>query len=211
MLHRAADMLPAMQGDAVATAVRMTVHDWADMPEDDPGELCDGLLEDEEDVGVMHEIAVVWLAVQLRTWVVARGGVAFASGVKYALSNVRGRKPDASVFFPEHSALPCRGAVTIPPDIAVEILSPFAADQRRDRIAKLADYAAFGVRFYWLLDPSARTFEILELGADGRYVHVLGASEGKLLQVPGCAGLTLDLDELWREIDQLAPESEPGG
>lgn len=204
-------MLPAMQGKAVTTAARMTVHDWAAMPEDEPGELCDGLLEDEEDVGVMHETAVAWLGALLRTWTVALGGVAFASGVKYALSNLRGRKPDLSVFFPERPALPRRGAVTIPPDIAIEILSHAAADQRRDRIAKLADYAAFGVRFYWLLDPAARLFEILELGADGRYVHVLGDSEGELLQIPGCAGLTLDLDELWREIDQLAPESEPGG
>lgn len=194
-----------MQDDAVTTAMRMTVHDWAAMPEDDPGELCDGLLEDEEDVGVMHETAVVWLGTLLRTWVIPWGGFAFASGVKFALSNLRGRKPDLSVFFPGRPALPRRGPVTIPPDIAVEIVSPAAADQRRDRIAKLADYAAFGVHFYWLLDPSARTFEILELGADGRYVHVLGASEGKLLQIPGCEGLTLDLDELWREIDRLEP------
>lgn len=202
-------MLHAMQGDAVATVKRMTVHDWAAMPEDDPGELCDGLLEDEEDVGVMHETAVVWLGALLRTWIVALGGCAFASGVKYALSNVRGRKPDVSVFFPGRPALPRRGAVTIPPDIAVEILSPVAADRRRDRIVKLADYASFGVPFYWMLDPTARTFEILELRTDGRYVHALGASEGKLLQIPGCAGLTLDLDNLWHEIDQLAPENSP--
>jgi Uma2 family endonuclease len=152
-----------------------------------------------------HEAAVAWVLVALRMWVVALGGSAFASEVKYALSNLRGRKPDVSAFFPGRPARPRRGAVAIPPDIAVEIVSPGAADQRRDRIAKLADYAAFGVRFYWLLDPSARTFEILERGVDGRYVHVLGASEGKLLQVPGCEGLALDLDELWREIDRLEP------
>jgi hypothetical protein len=60
-----------------------------------------------------------------------------------------------------------------------------------------------------LLDPTARTFEILELSEDGRYLHVLGASEGRLLQIPGCAGLTLDLDELWRQIDRHAPENPP--
>lgn len=195
-----------MQPMATATNPgRMTVHEWAAMPEDEPGELCDGVLVEEEVADLMHETAVAWFLVALRVWVVALGGSAFASEAKFALSNLRGRKPDLSVFFPGRPALPRRGPVTIPPDIAVEIVSPAAADQRRDRIAKLADYAAFGVRFYWLLDPSARTFEILELGADGRYVHVLGASEGKLLQIPGCEGLAVDLDELWREIDRLEP------
>jgi Uma2 family endonuclease len=137
---------------------------------------------------------------------VALGGFAFGSEAKYALSDLRGRKPDLSVFFPGRLSPPRRGVARIPPDIAVEVMSPSSSDQRRDRIAKHADYAAFGVRFYWLLNPAAHTLEILELGVDGRYVHALGAAEGKLLQIPGCAGLTLDLDELWREIDRLGPE-----
>jgi Uma2 family endonuclease len=184
----------------------MTVHEWAAMPEDEAGELRDGLLEDEEVADLTHETAVAWLVALLRTWASAVGGFAFGSEAKFALSNLRGRKPDLSVFFPGRPPLPRRGPVTIPPDIAVEVVSPSPADQRRDRITKLTEYAAFGVRFYWMLDPSARTFEILELGPDGRYVHVLGATEGKLPQVPGCAGLSLDLDELWREIDRLGPE-----
>jgi Uma2 family endonuclease len=203
-------MLRYMQPMAItASPGRMTVHEWAAMPEDEPGELCDGVLEEEEVAGARHEIAVLWLGALLRAWVVALGGVALGSEVKYALSNLRGRKPDLSVFFPGRPALPPWGPIAIPPDIAVEIVSPAAADQRHDRIAKLADYASFGVRFYWMLDPTARTFEILELSADGRYLHVLGASEGKLSQIPGCAGLTLDLDELWREIDLHAPENPP--
>jgi Uma2 family endonuclease len=189
----------------IATA-RMTVRDWAAMPEDEPGELCDGLLEEEEVPDLPHETAVLWLGALLRTWVVALGGFAFGSEARYALSHLRGRKPDLSVFFPGRPALPRRGPVTVPPDIAVEVVSPSPADQRRDRITKLAEYAAFGVRFYWLLDPSARTLEILALGPDGRYVHVLGATEGRLPEIPGCAGLSLDLDELWREIERLGPE-----
>lgn len=184
----------------------MTVREWAAMPEDEPGELCDGVLEEEEVADLTHETAVGWIYALLRTWVVPLGGFAFGSEAKFALSNLRGRKPDVSVFFPGRPSLPRRGAVPIPPDIAVEVVSPSSSDQRRDRITKLADYAAFGVRFYWMLDPAARTLEILELGADGRYVHVLGAAGEQRLQVPGCAGLALDLDELWREIDRLGPE-----
>lgn len=188
------------------TSGRMTVDEWAAIPEDEQGELRDGLLEDEEVADLTHETAVLWLGALLRTWVVALGGFAFGSDAKFALSNLRGRKADLSVFFPGGPPLPRRGPVTIPPDIAVEVVSPSPADQRRDRITKLGEYATFGVRYYWMLDPSARTFEILELGPDGRYVHVLGATEGRLSQIPGCAGLSLDLDELWREVDRLGPE-----
>jgi Uma2 family endonuclease len=195
-----------MQAVEATIPGQMTVPEWAAMPEDAPGELCDGHLEEEEVPDLTHGTAVLWLGALLRAWVVTLGGFAFGSEVKFALSNIRGRKPDLSVFFPGRPALPRRGPVAIPPDIAVEVVSPSSADQRRDRITKLAEYAAFGVRFYWMLDPTARTLEILELGPDGRYVHVLGAAEGRLLEVPGCPGLSLDLDELWREIDRLGPE-----
>jgi len=92
-----------------------------------------------------------------------------------------------------------RGVVTVPPDIAVEIVSPSPADQRRDRVDKRLEYAAFGVRYYWLVSPEARLIEILELGADGRYIHALGMSEGKVAVI-GCEDLTIDLDDLWREV-----------
>ena len=164
-------------------------------------------MDDEEAADLPQETAVAWLGTLLRAWVVALDGFAFGSEVKFALSNLRGRKADLSVFFPGRPPLPRRGPVTIPPDIAVEVVSPSPSDQRRDRITKLTEYAAFGVRFYWMLDPSARTFEILELGSDGRYVHALGATEGTLSQVPGCAGLSLDLDELGARSIASAPKN----
>ncbi len=74
---------------------------------------------------------------------------------------------------------------------------------RRDRIEKTQDYASFGVRFYLLVDPMARTFELYELGPDLRYVQSVLAGDGQML-LPDFDGLVLNLDELWKEADKTA-------
>jgi len=49
---------------------------------------------------------------------------------------------------------------------------------------------------------------VLDLGADGRYVHALTATEGLITNVPGCPQLVVNLDELWAEIDRLGPAGD---
>ncbi|HYC22917.1 MAG TPA: Uma2 family endonuclease [Candidatus Bathyarchaeia archaeon] len=183
----------------------ISLEEWAALPEDEPGELVDGRLEDEEVPDAIHELVVGWLMQVLRNWLSGMGGVVLGSEAKFALRARRGRKPDLSLFLPGGAKPPRRGVIRVPPDIAIEISSPAPRDVRRDRIEKMDDYAGFGVRWYWIVDPELRSVEIYELGQDGRYMRTLGAV-GRVEFVPGCAGLTLDLPALWQEIDQLAPE-----
>lgn len=185
----------------------MSLAEWAALSEDDEGELVDGRLVEEEVPEPEHEAIISWLIGTLRLWVIQRGGFVFGSELKLAVRPRRGRKPDLSVYLPGGPVPRRRGVVRVPPGIIVEVISASPRDVRRDRIEKPDEYAAFGVRFYWLIDPVARTLEIFELGADGRYARALGASEGTI-DVPGCAELRLDLDALWAEVDRLGPEEE---
>ncbi len=196
----------SQQPTADPGARAMTLAEWADMDEDEPGELVDGHLAPEEEVGAEHDIIGAWLIWILKSWLAPRGGFVGMSDTRFGVSQTRGRKPDIYVYLPGRRP-PSHGLITVPPDIMVEIVSPRPRDARRDRVEKMREYAAFKVRFYWIVDPSIRTFDILELGADGRYMHAIAASEGKIDQVPGCEGLALDLDALWAEVDRLAQES----
>lgn len=181
----------------------MTLDEWAAMPEDEPGELVDGHLVEEEMPDLIHETFVSWFVRTLGNWAAPRRGFVFGSEGKFAVAPRRGRKPDVTVFLPGGKKPEARGVVRTPPDIAIEVVLPTPRDGRRDRIEKAQEYALFGVRWYWIVDPALRTLEILELGPDGRYVHAVGRSEGILEQVPGCEGLTLDLDAMWAEADRL--------
>ena len=182
----------------------MTLEQWAAMSEDEPGELVDGYLEEEEVPDLVHETVVAWLVWLLKTWL-GRGGWVFGSEAKYAVRPNRGRKPDLTVYLnPDGSRLPRHGLVRVPPDVAVEVVSPSPRDERRDRIEKMDEYAAFGIRFYWILDPGLQSLEIFEL-TGGRYARAARATEGPMESVPGCAGLVIDLDDLWSELSRLGP------
>lgn len=186
----------------------LTVKEWADLDEDVDGELVDGELVEEESPSAHHEAIAGWLLSVLCPWAHSRGGVAFGSELKLALGARRGRKCDVSAYLPDRP-LPGRnlGATRRPPTLVIEVVSPRPRDVRRDVVDKKKDYAAFRVPYYWLVDPQARTLEVLELGADGRYTVALSAAEGAHA-VPGCEGLVVDLDELWAAGDRL-PEGEP--
>jgi Uma2 family endonuclease len=186
----------------------MDVDAWSRLPEDAAGELVDGVLVEEEVPDYVHEVVVAWLCALFCAWVVPLGGFVGGSDAKFALGARHGRKPDVSVFLPGRTP-PRRGPVRIPPDIAVEIVSPTPRDGRRDRVEKLREYAAFGVKFYWIVDPELRSLEVFELVRGRRYVHAVGATGGLVRRISGCSGLAVDLDALWAETDRLGSEPRP--
>lgn len=80
-------------------------------------------------------------------------------------------------------------------DAVVEVVSPDS--RRRDRVDKVADYEASGVREYWLIDPRLRQVELRRLSEDGRYRLI--DPEGGIFTSEAIPGFRLRIDWLWRE------------
>jgi Uma2 family endonuclease len=180
------------------------LEQWADLAEDEAGELVDGTLAEEEVPDPVHELAVTLLVLLFGNHLIDKGGFVFTSDVKLAVRASRGRKADVTVYLPGGQRPPKRGLLRSPPDLLVEVVTPTPRDERRDRVEKMADYQAFGVRYYWLVDPALGSLEIFEL-RDGIYAKVVGATAGRI-DIPGCPGLQLDLDAFWSRLAELGPE-----
>jgi Uma2 family endonuclease len=184
---------------------RLTLEEWLALSEDEPGEWFAGHLQEEEMTDPIHELAVTWFIAILRAWLGTEGFV-LGSEVKMTVATDRGRKADIAIVLPGRGRPPRRGPLREPPTIVVEVVTPTPRDERRDRIEKMSEYAAFGIQFYWLVDPALGSFEVFEL-TDGRYVKLTGRTSGRE-EVPGCPGLVVDLDALWAELARLAPDDD---
>jgi len=115
---------------------------------------------------------------------------------------------DAVVYFPGRVP-PSRGVIRVPPDIALEVVSPTPRDgpSRPDREARRL--REFGVHWYWLVDPELRSIELLELGADGRYAHALAATaewSRPSRVAKDCASTSMSFGG---EVDRLATGTAP--
>ena len=181
-----------------------TVEEWLELDEDDSRELVDGRLEEGEVPTSVHELGISWLIRALGVWLGDRGFV-FGSGLKLLLAVRTGRMPDVVVILPGHKPPPPRGPLREPPDIVVEFVSPSPRDERRDRVQKMAEYARFGVPYYWIVDPALRTFEIFARSSAG-YTQVAAATGGSIDPVPGCDGLRLNVSALWADLERLGYE-----
>lgn len=82
----------------------------------------------------------------------------------------------------------------LPPDWICEVLSPSTA--RLDRLKKLPIYARVGVRWAWLVDPLARTLEVLEQ-REGLWTILSVHADDEELRAPPFDAVPLELGALW--------------
>ena len=90
--------------------------------------------------------------------------------------------------------LPDAAAITLAPDWACEILSP--STEAIDRVKKLAIYARERVSHVWLLNPLARTLEVMRL-ENSRWVLMTGAGGDDIVRAEPFDAIELELEALW--------------
>ncbi len=107
-------------------------------------------------------------------------------------------QPDIVVLLPGGKAHPTQRGVEGAPDLLIEVLSP--SNRTHDLLTKRALYGRAGVREYWLVDPEARTIEILSLDRDS--LHLVSSVSGADTPVsPLFGSLPSTVDDLFAGID----------
>ena len=141
--------------------VRYTYEDYCQLPDDRRYELIDGeFYEMSPAPSSVHQRTVLKLARLLADWVDQHGlGEVFIAPFDVLLSLWDTLQPDILFVAADRQHIITARACEGPPDLVVEVLSP--STSRRDLVLKRERYARFGVREYWLVDPVARSIEVL--------------------------------------------------
>lgn len=88
------------------------------------------------------------------------------------------------------------GHLRAAPELVVEVLSPGAANERRDRELKLKLYSRQGVREYWIVDPRGHAVQVYRR-ANLALALAATLGPGDTLTSPLLPGFALPVDDLW--------------
>ncbi|MHB2017114.1 MAG: Uma2 family endonuclease [Candidatus Xenobia bacterium] len=109
--------------------------------------------------------------------------------------------PDVAWFAQNRFTTNDKGFAIVPPQLAVEILSP--DDHYAEVEEKVTVYLDAGVSLVWIVDPIARNVTVHR--PVGRPVVV---STDGVLEDPILPGFALSLTELFGKLDRFAPRAE---
>jgi Uma2 family endonuclease len=106
----------------------------------------------------------------------------------------RRRSPDVIFVSREKSKLIKSSGFEGGPDLVIEVVS--AESQSRDRREKYIEYAAAGVREYWIIDPLVKEIEVHALGKNKKYTAI--AETGGVFHSTVLKGFFIKPQWLWQ-------------
>ena len=169
----------------------LTVADWEAMPHGDGNryEIIEGELFVSRSAGLTHQVVLANLITSFVLFLEKNPIGAFLPDVGVILDEFSAVIPDLVILLNEQrDTIITNDRLTGPPALMIEVVSPGAANSRRNRVHKLQLYSKHRVEEYWVVDPGDLTVD--------QYV---------------CDGSSLKLNQtLQREEERLSSAAIPG-
>ena len=178
-----------------ARHITLTYEDYAKTPDDERWELLRGELFMVPSPNLDHQRIAGNLYFHLRIFLTDKSlGEVFIAPFDVVISNINVLQPDV-MFVPfEQSAILTKANIQGSPALVIEVASPSTG--YRDRGVKRDIYAEHGVGEYWLVDPEARSINVLTLHGD-EYRESGSYRVGDVLTSPTLPGLELAVESVF--------------
>lgn len=150
---------------------RLTYEDYLALPDDQDYEIIDGVLYVSPHPRPRHQVIAARLTSVLQAHGEETGGAIVVPDTDLIIDSENTYiSPDIMVFAPDRfAAVDPDDAITILPDLAIEIISP--TSDHYDAVIKRDLYARLGIPHDWLADPGRRQIVEHTRPVDGRYTR----------------------------------------
>jgi Uma2 family endonuclease len=176
-----------------------TYDDLFSLPDDGRRyEIIEGELYEMPAPSSAHAITATRLTVALYAVLSRLGGQLIAAPLDVFFAGANPVQPDIVGILPDGPARVVPRGVEGPPDLLVEVLSPSNRDH--DELTKRALYGLAGVREYWIVDPEARTIEILTLDWDALHTTTVASGIDTLVS-PLLGALDVTAESLFPVVE----------
>ena len=172
----------------MVTTTALSIEEYLQTSYEHDCEYIDGALKEKPVVEFVHGrvqmLLGVWFWQKESAW-----GIRCAVETRTRVKEGKVRLPDVVVVSSTNRP---QGALTEPPLIAIEVLSP--TDSYHDLRHRAEDLCSMGVQNIWLIDPLRRTGEVWRDG----FWQPAESSRIQAVDAP----VFLDMDWLWAELDR---------
>jgi len=152
-----------------STELPLTVSDLEGAPDDgNRYEVIEGDLYVSAAPSFFHQQVLLKLAFAIEMHLRERRTGTVVPGVGVVFDQFNGVIPDLVYLSQERKKHILEGGrLTAAPEIVVEILSPGATNEKRDRVVKRKLYSTRGVHKYWIIDCEAKSVEVYRKRKEG--------------------------------------------
>jgi Uma2 family endonuclease len=184
---------------STASDLRLTNDDLEAMPEDgNRYEVIDGELYVSSAPSFLHQSILTNIVIAFSDYLRVHPIGRIAPGVGVIFDDYDGVIPD--LVFATHARMRntlVGGRFRAAPEIVIEILSPGASNEKRDRHVKRSLFASRGDGEYWIVNPENRCVEVHRRNEAGELVFEKSLMQGDELTCAALPGFSVRVDALF--------------